>query len=137
MFAPAVLFFSCKKDENKNSGCAVNVSSVSGSYKFTAYKYRANSTAAEQDYFNIIFSDPCERDDVLTLNSNGSWILADAGVVCTPPGDDTGIWSLTGNTLNVDGDLATIESFDCKTLVLLNTDVIVTGDKVRIYLTKQ
>jgi hypothetical protein len=43
----------------------------------------------------------------------------------------------SGNSMNIDGDLTTIESFDCKTLVLVNNDVNVTGDKLKITLTRQ
>jgi len=63
--------------------------------------------------------------------------MTDAGTVCSPSGGDSGTWSLSGNTMNVNGDLATIESFDCKTLVLVNNDVNTTGDKLKITLTKQ
>jgi len=39
--------------------------------------------------------------------------------------------------MNIDGDLTTIDSFDCKTLVLVNNDVNVSGDKLKITLTRQ
>jgi len=129
------LFFACKKDPK--TSCTKDVSSISGSYKVTGYAYKASASSPEQDYYNIIFSEACERDDILTLNSNGNWTLKDAGVVCSPSGDDNGIWSLSGNTLSTDGDPATIESYDCKSLVLSTTDVNITGDKLKITLTKQ
>jgi lipocalin-like protein len=135
LLVPA-LFFACKKEGHKNS-CTTDVSSISGSYKITSYTYKASASAPEQDYFNIVFSDPCERDDLLTFNSNGNWVLKDAGVICSPSGDDNGSWTLSGNTLSIDGDPTTVESFDCKSLVLVNTDVITTGDKTKITLTRQ
>ena len=134
----SLIIFSCKKDKDKDEKkCTTDVASISGSYKFTAYTYKATPSSPEEDYFPIIFSEVCERDDILTLNSNGNYTLTDAGVVCSPSGDDSGTWSLSGNTINVDGDPATVESFDCKTLVIVNTDINVTGDKLKITLTRQ
>jgi hypothetical protein len=131
------LFFACKKEDNKKVGCTTDVSSISGSYKVTAYTYKASASSPEQDYFNIIFSEVCERDDILTFSSNGNWTLTDAGVVCSPSGNDNGTWSLSGNTLSIDGDPTTIDSYDCHSLILTNTDVMVTGDKLKITLTRQ
>jgi lipocalin-like protein len=133
----SALFFACKKEDHKSATCTTDVSSISGSYKVTAYTYKQSASSPETDYFNIIFSEACERDDILTFNSNGLWTLTDAGVVCSPAGDDNGAWTLSGNTMSIDGDPTIIESFDCKTLVLANTDVIITGDKSKITLTRQ
>lgn len=113
------------------------MASLSGSYKITAYTYKASASSAEQDYFNIAFPDACERDDIIMLNSNGNYAYTDAGVACSPAGDYTGTWSVSGTSINLDGDLGTLESFDCKTLVISNTDVITSGDKVKITLTRQ
>ena len=52
-------------------------------------------------------------------------------------GGDSGTWSVSGSSMNINGDLSTIESFDCKTLVLVNSDVNVPGDKLKITLTRQ
>jgi len=128
---------SCKKDKDKGSSCATDVASISGSYKFTAYTYKQTPSSPEEDWLPIIFSDACERDDVLSFNSGGNYVVTDAGIVCSPAGGDSGNWSLSGSTMNIDGDPTTIESFDCKTLVLVNSDVNVTGDKLKITLTKQ
>jgi len=143
-FLPLVLFsiigmtfISCKKDKDKAPACATDVASIAGSYKFAAYTYKQTPTSAEEDYLNIIFPDACERDDVLSFSSNGTYAITDAGTVCSPSGGDSGTWTVSGNSMNIDGDLTTIESFDCKTLVLANNDVNVTGDKLKITLTKQ
>ena len=95
------LFTSCKKDKDKT--CALSVTAVAGNYKITAIRYKATPTSAETDYFNIFFSDPCERDDVFSFNANGTYILTDAGVRCSPPGDDSGLWSLTINSKGIVG----------------------------------
>ncbi len=129
---------SCKKDDDKKTAtCATDVASISGSYKFTAYTYKETPTSPEQDWLPTVFPDPCEKDDVISFSTNGNYTITDAGIVCSPAGGDSGTWSLSGNSMNIDGDLTTVESFDCHTLVLVNNDVAVTGDKLKITLTKQ
>ncbi|HET9824000.1 MAG TPA: lipocalin family protein [Chitinophagaceae bacterium] len=128
---------SCKKNKDNNPSCTTNVTSISGSYKITAYTYKASASAQEIDYYTTLFPDACDRDNVLSFNANGTYQLIDAGIVCSPSGDDNGTWSLSGNTITVDGDAAAIESFDCKTLVLSNADIVISGDKLKITLTRQ
>ena len=90
------------------------------------------------DYFNILFSDGCERDDVYTFQTNGTYQLKDAGVVCSPNGDDNGTWSFVSpNSMTIDGDPDIIEYFDCKTLVIVNMDIQTSGDRLKLTLTKQ
>jgi hypothetical protein len=132
----AVLLFSCKKD-NEEPACTTNATSVSGSYKIASVTYKENAAAAEVDFYTVIYAEPCERDDVLTFNANGTYQATDAGTVCTPAGGNSGTWSLSGNTITLDGDASTIESFDCKTLVVVTPDNLVIGDKVKLTLTRQ
>jgi Lipocalin-like domain len=129
----AVLFFAC----NPEKDCATNVASISGAYKITAYTYRQTPTSPEQDYYPILFPDACERDDELSFNANGTYQKTDAGTACTPPENDNGTWSLSANTITIDGDPGPIESFDCKTLVISSADFLVTGDKLKITLVKK
>jgi Lipocalin-like domain len=133
----AVISISCKKDKDKGPSCATDVASISGAYKFAAYTYKQTPTSPEEDWLPVVFPDACQRDDVLSFNANGNYAIADAGTVCSPSGGDSGTWSLSGSTMNIDGDAAAIESFDCKTLVLVNNDVNVPGDKLKITLTRQ
>jgi Lipocalin-like domain len=131
----AVILFSCKKDKET---CIINASSISGSYRITAATYKANATATETDYFNILFPDACERDDVYTFNAAGTYHLADVGIVCSPSGDDNGTWSLSGTTsMVIDGDAVELESFDCKKLIIVNTDTQTAGDRLKLTLTRQ
>jgi len=132
----SLFVIACKKKKN-DSSCATDVASISGAYKITAATYKANASAAEQDYFNILFADPCQRDDIYTFQTNGTYELKDAGTVCSPAGDSNGTWSVSANTMVIDGDATAIESFDCKTLVIVNTDTNVTGDQLKLTLTKQ
>ena len=130
----SLLFISCNKPDNT---CITDTNSVSGAYKITAVTYKANASSAEADYFNTLFPEPCERDDVYTFQTNGTYQLKDAGTVCSPSGDDDGTWSVSGNSMIVDGDATVIESFNCKLLVISNSDINTTGDKLKLTLTKQ
>lgn len=127
----------CKKNNNNGSSCTTNAASIAGAYKITGVTYKANVTSAEMDYFNILFPDACERDNVYTFQTNGTYQLKDAGKACSPAVDNNGTWSVSGNTMLTDGDANTIESFNCKTLILVNTDTQTPGDKLKLTLTKQ
>lgn len=134
----AFILFSCNKsDKDEPKPCTISTTAIAGPYKITAMTYKASASSAEEDYFNIILDDPCRRDDIYTFNINNTYQLKDAGTVCSPLGDENGTWALLGNTMTKDGDALTIESFDCKTLVLINTDTQTAGDKFKITMTKQ
>jgi hypothetical protein len=132
----AVLLFSCKKDSDEPQACTANTTSILGSYKITSMLYRANASATETDVFTIWF-DECKRDNVLTFLTNGVYQEEDSGIECSPAGDENGTWALSGNTMTIDGDLTSLESFDCKTLVLVNNDTQTAGDRLQITLRKQ
>jgi len=129
----SVLIFSCKKNKDKN--CSTDMTSIAGSYKETASTYKASATAPEEDLFAL--EDACEKDDIITLNENGNYTYTDAGMVCSPAGDGSGTWSVTGTGINLDGTLGTVVSYDCKTLVISIPDIQVTGDITKITLTRQ
>ena len=128
------LFISCKKDDNNN--CTLSTAAVAGSYRITAVTYRQTPTSSETDYYNVIFTDPCEKDDKYTFNANGTYTFTDAGVKCAPPGDFNGTWSLSGNTITIDGDPGNVESFNCSTIVVSQTNAIVVGDRLTFTLTR-
>lgn len=116
LFAIAVLALgsSCKKDKDKT--CDLNAGSLVGTYKTTSIKYKASASATEVDEFASY--DACEKDDLVKFNSNNTVDYIDAGTVCTPSGDDNGVWALSGSTLNLDGGIYTITSFDCNGMTL-------------------
>ena len=118
LFSLAGTFFlaSCKKDDN----CELSSSSIVGTYKATSITYRASAGAPENDIYTNL--DACAKDDLIIFNDNGSVIFQDAGQVCSPSGNDTGSWSLSGNTLLLDGEPGTVSSFGCNEMVLTMTD---------------
>lgn len=137
LVAITTLFISCSKDAG-NTPCTINSAAIAGTYKLTAVTYKANSTTAEVDYFKDPYYVACERDDVITFNSNGTYQFTDAGIVCSPSGNDNGTWVLSGTTsMQIDGDNVILESFDCKTLILVTLDTQVPGDKYKLTLIKQ
>lgn len=127
-----IVIFSCKKEKEPPSSCTINAASISGSYKITAYTYKANAGSPEIDYYPILFPDGCDRDNVFTINSNGTYLITDAGLVCSPEGGENGPWTLVGNTIDMDGLVFTIESFDCKKMVLAYTNFMAAGDMLKI-----
>lgn len=126
---------SCKK--NTDQTCNLDTASVAGSYKVTAVRYKATATSPETDYYSQFFPDACERDDIITLNTNGSATFTDAGVKCSPPGDDVSTWSLSGNTITIDGGPANVDSFNCSSITVSEADVFTAGDKLILVLTRQ
>ena len=133
-----VIFISCNKDDpEKPPTCTTNTASIAGPYKITAVTYKATAASPELDYMNLLFPDACDRDNVYTFKTDGTYQIADAGQVCSPSGNDNGTWALTGTNLTIDGDPVNLESFDCKTLVIVNTDTDITGDKLKLTLTRQ
>lgn len=128
-------FASCKKDK-ENEDCTLTETNLVGSYKVTSVKYKASASSTEIDYIDVFF-DPCEKDDILTLNANHTYNYSDAGVTCSPNGNYDGDWSLNGNVLSVDGDPGTLENFDCSGFNAIGTDIYTQGDRVSLTYTKQ
>jgi hypothetical protein len=126
----------CKKDTLKEESCIISTQSLAGTYKLTALQYKQNNDATGQDY--LVLMDACEKDDRVILNANGTYAYKDIGVVCLPSQDDTGTWSVAGNTLTSDGVMdGTISSFDCNTLVYYAKDVYAAGDRLIFTMVKQ
>ncbi len=128
------VFVSCNKDKNEN--CSLSVNAVAGNHKISAVRYKATPSSAEVDYYTTLYTEPCERDDVFTFNSNGTYVFTDAGIVCTPSNSDNGTWSLSGNTVTIDGDAANVDNFNCTTLTVSMSDFFAPGDKIIIVFTR-
>lgn len=133
-----LLLLSCNsRKDTPAPPCTTSAAAIAGPYKITAATYKSSPTAAEIDYYNILF-DPCEQDDIYTFNAAGTYQIADAGLICNPPGNANRTWSLTNSTsMIIDGDPVSLESFDCKKLIIGNADIQVPGDKLKLTLTRQ
>jgi hypothetical protein len=113
----------CKKsDSNSSNPSARTVQNFSGSYGITAIT--ASVLGLNVNLYDSLPT--CERDNVIQLDTNKNAHFIDAGVVCVPPSDSTGNWSLSSNTdtLYIAGTANFIKSWDGKTLVLTSVENI-------------
>ncbi len=132
----AFAFTSCKK-KDKAKECPISEANLIGSYVITSVKYKVSSSATEIDYSSQFFDEPCQKDDVLTFNSNHTYTNTDAGTKCSPTEDFDGDWSLNSNVLSLDGDPGTIENFNCSAFTVYANDVNTSGDKISVTYTKK
>lgn len=131
----AITLFACQKDPVQPT-CTTSTAGIAGTYKLTASQYKMSAASAPVDY--LPFMDACEKDDLLQLKNDGTYIYTDAGITCSPNGSDNGNWSVTGNTITSDGIISgTIQSYDCKTLVVYVENVNVPGDRFTQTLARQ
>jgi hypothetical protein len=118
MLALIIQFVACSKEtsaSNNNNNSAITVQNLVGTYALTALTVTVPPLPPQ----SIIDSLPvCQRDDLYKLNSDMTFNYVDAGVKCVPPGDASGNWSLSSNTIIIDTLHLTIVSFDGKTLAL-------------------
>ena len=106
-----VVFSSCKK--SSNSSCTLSASSIVGTYKITSVMLSTQGESFEV-FNDDTYFEPCERDDIYTLNANGTYTISDGVNTCNPTGNYSGTWSLNGNTLTMDGtEVNTITDFKC------------------------
>jgi hypothetical protein len=113
----------CKKsDSNNNNPSARTVQNLSGSYNLT--DITANVLGLNISLYDSLPA--CDKDNVIQLDSNKTAHFIDAGIVCVPPSDSTGTWSLSSNTdtLYVAGTANFIKSWDGKTLILTSVENI-------------
>ncbi len=134
-------FFSCKKNHNNNSNCDKTPGSIAGTYSIVKYEVGLNDVF--QDFTNEL--DVCELDDKISLKADGTTMIQDVGVICSPPGNSTGTWAISANnkiTINnknggpTDITSADIRSFNCTTLVLTGSDPRSPSDQFRLTLKK-
>lgn len=123
------IFFSCKKEKNDSPACGINMDGIAGAYKITKIQYKAPDSDDVLDFMR--FTEECQKDDIITLHSNGKYNHDDGGIVCEPSETDEGFWLIKDKTIVSDGRInGTVESYDCKTLVYYMADVLVDGDKM-------
>ena len=120
--------FSCKKTETTNEPtCAVNATTIAGTYKLEGLKYQASSTATVEDQFATMAA--CQKDDTYAFEADGTIVVNDAGVSCGIPPAPADGWSLDNGNLRLGESVFMIESFNCTKLVCYRSDVNVLGDK--------
>jgi len=130
-----ILFVSSCKKKDKTDVCSLTKANFAGSYKMESVKYKASASSPEID--GTSFIDACELDDVTTFNVNHTYTYTDAGTACSPSGDDSGTWSVSGNSIIVDGGTAPIDNFNCSSFTISDTTIITDGDKLSLTFKKQ
>lgn len=141
ILASAVLlaaFSSCKKDSSEAT-CELNATSIQGTYKLTSLKYKLTSSTPEVEVFsNGAWYEPCERDDTYTFGASNVATYTDAGTTCSPNGSETGTWSLTGTSLNLNGMInGTVSSFSCTGMTVVATNYDSAGDQATFTFVRQ
>jgi hypothetical protein len=101
-------FTACSKD--KDDTITLTESSIAG--RFVVINVTALTGTVERDVTEFFMMD-CEKDDVITLNKNNTFKVTDEGIVCTPPTDEEGAWSLPGNgKIDIDGEVMKVTKWD-------------------------
>lgn len=108
-------FISCKKSDNVSS--AKTVQNIAGSYNLTGLTWSALGITA-----NVYDSlPPCEKDNIIQLNADGSAHEIDVKIMCNPPEPDSvSTWGLSSksDSLYLNKAPYLIKSWDGKTLVI-------------------
>jgi hypothetical protein len=105
--------FACSKSDDDDNSNAITKENIAGTYKITSIK------VANQEVLGTL--EECQQDDLVILNTNNTVEFKDVGVECDPPGNGTGTWDLNGNTITLEGESATIKSYDRTNLVVEGT----------------
>ena len=116
----ALVFASCKKDKT-DEPVTPTKENLTGSYKLTAVKMTSGTSTLDL----FLLMDACDKDDSYLLNADNSYSVKDDGTMCSPSNDYTGgNWSLVNSTtINIDGEVGTIKSWNGKTLVVEATEL--------------
>ena len=131
----ALAFVGCKKSSSSdNNSCTLSASSIVGSYKITSVIISTQGQNIEI-FNNDAFYDPCERDDIYTVNANGTYAISEGATSCSPSGAETGNWTLNGSSFTYGTETATISEFTCSSFKL--TSSTMTGESYTITMTKQ
>ena len=132
-------FLSCKKSENNNNNCVLNATTIAGTYQIIAITYQSSPGAPATDQFSNLPG--CEKDDNIVLDADGSLSFVDAGINCGIPPEpgSASSWTLeNNNTILKFGDQQfSIKSFDCKQLVIVESNAVINGDSRTTTIEKQ
>jgi glutamate synthase domain-containing protein 3 len=119
LLASVAFVSACKKD--KDDSLAVTKENLAATYTLVSIKAKATNVP-EQDVTDYLL-DACQKDDEITLKTDGTYTYTDAGTACSPKGDDSGSWSLSGSTLTIDGYAnGTVKTLNKGTLVVEATE---------------
>ena len=104
----ATTFTACHKDDDNNDSLAITKENLVATYTLASVKMKGTNYP-EADVTSQYY-DACEKDDQTILKSDGTMSYVDAGTKCSPAGDYTSTWSISGSKITVDGDEFTVKS---------------------------
>lgn len=121
----SMVFISCKKDSNK-APCTLSSSSLVGNYKITSYLMTMNGQTIDV-FSDTSFIPICQKDDIFTINANGTMTKSEGAISCDPPSTGgIGNWALNGTNFTLSTDSTspaqsyTISDFSCTSFKLNN-----------------
>jgi Lipocalin-like domain len=132
---------SCVKQKiQANATCdLLNTTNLVGTYQIIGVKLKQSSTSPYIDAYNTpsVFAQ-CRKDDLLTLNTNGTFINNDGVIICNPANHNaSGTWTLSGNTFKTTGNYNaeefTIENYTCTNMDLKISYQIVNATATILY----
>lgn len=133
---PVLIIASCSKKPDND--CDINRNNIAGVYKVTKAVYKFNEHTPNANFYDFLYPEPCNKDDVFSFQADGSYTMLDGGTTCAPVNNHSGTWSVLGNVFFTDGVPAIIEYFECnKTLVISMSDFFSDGDKLTLTYTRQ
>lgn len=112
---PALFVTGCKKED----ACNLSSTSILGTFKVVSYTLQETATSTPVDFYPLF--DACDKDNTYTFYENGTFVVADAGIVCDEYYADSESWELIGNTIIFGNDeigVAEIENFSCTRFVI-------------------
>ena len=119
MLAASMLAVSCKKDDNNNNN---NGPQMTKKEMLTAKSWKATGmTIGGSDFWPLV--DACERDDLYTFKTDGTYIEDEGATKCDPADPQvitTSTWAFIQNDTKIvyDGDTATIKELTPSKMVL-------------------
>lgn len=142
----SITIISCSKTENPaTTYVPLTKYTLSGTYKVTGLTFKPNSSDVEYDVYNIdtIFK-ACQKDDLLSFDTNYVYNYADSGVHCSAPSNYSGVYTITApNLLAFDGENFIVQSISVNQVIMYQTQTIaipllgVLTGRLKTILTKQ
>lgn len=107
---------SCSKSEDKQTECPISFSNMVGNWKWEKVEVFQNGSF--KDYTSTI--EACQKDDYFSFLSNKTYVRVDAGIKCSPPIVESGIWDYQNNSFIVDNQMVEIVRFNCSTATFIS-----------------
>lgn len=123
-----VVLMACSKTENPaTTYYPLDKYNLAGTYRITAKTFRPENSQIEYDVYNIdTILKTCEKDDLLTFDTNYVYSFADSGIRCSSHSFDTiGTYVISSpNNLVYKGQHFVVQSLSTSTLVLSQSKIL-------------